>query len=84
MKILIDIPDDYYKKIKKIKVVHYTARIYEAVQKGIVLDDNIMVINKDKLECDTEWDFYADCYGSYSMGAIEAAEIEKENLKCQE
>lgn len=38
MKLLIELDDDYYHKIMTIKPVHYTARVYIAVQNGTPLD----------------------------------------------
>ena len=39
MKLIIDIPEDYYKKIMDIKPSHYTAKIYLAVQKGTIISE---------------------------------------------
>lgn len=38
MKLIIDIPKDYYKKVKSIKPTHCTAKSYIAIQNGILLD----------------------------------------------
>lgn len=46
---------------------------------GEKLPDNYMIINKDKLHCDCSWDYEDDYYTAYSMIAIEAAEVRKDN-----
>ena len=38
MKLIIDIPENYYEKVKSIKPTHYTAKCYIAIQNGILLD----------------------------------------------
>ena len=37
---------------------------------------NIMIIDKDKLECDSDYNAYYDAYTAYSSIALEAAQIE--------
>lgn len=66
MKLIIDIPEDYYKKIKDIKPSHYTAKIYLAVQKGTILSECKDCIPREKIdEMIAEIKGYCDEFGWY-------------------
>ena len=55
---------------------NYNVRAEDCPLKEIPNGENIMIINKDKLHCDCQWDYEDDYYTAYSMYAIEAAQIE--------
>lgn len=48
-----------------------------AIKNGTPLPPNTMILDKAKLERDTEWDDFYDGYMSYSRLALEAAEIKE-------
>lgn len=50
MKLLVEIPEDYYNKIMGIKPVHYTARIYIAVQNGQPIPDDCEILTREAYE----------------------------------
>ncbi len=84
MELIVNISDEDYKGIKEVGFNGYPDqrnRIVNAISNGVVLSKNLVIIDKNKLKCDTEWDFYADCYSSYSEAAIEAAQV---NLQAPE
>lgn len=82
MKLLIEIPDYKYRDIKDIdmtKVRTINERCaFTAIRNGQPLPPNTMILDKDKLERDTEWDDFYDGFMSYSRLALEAAEIKEQ------
>ena len=85
MKLLVEIPDDVKEAFDNaskdnvgIEGLYYDYRlcIGQAIQNGTILSDNHMIIDKDKLEKDSDYSGYYDAYCAYSDIAIEAAEIE--------
>ncbi len=70
MKIVIDIPDDKYRQIKDFPSA-FDSSICKAIRNGTVLPKGHGdLIDRDKLEKDTEWSEYEDEFISYSHRQI--------------
>ena len=75
MKIVIDMPNNDYEYIKGLNEgitdYHTTVKLYIAVRGGTVLPKGHGdLIDRDKLEKDTEWNEYEDGFISYSHSQI--------------
>lgn len=78
MQIVIDINDEDYKRIQDTPDVFnsLTSRTYSAIRNGTPLPKGHgRLIDRDKLELDTEWDDYYDGFASYSEMQIRVAPI---------
>lgn len=82
MQIVIDIPEDiyeYWRKVKSIISEYYNykehmRKIYAAIADGTPLPKGHGdLIDRDKLVCDSEHDFYCDDYIAYSKSQIMSA-----------
>ena len=75
MKVLVEIPDDVYDGICKNKYTKLPWTILDAIADGTPLPNDFMIIDKEKLEKDSDYSGYYDAYCAYSDIAIETAEI---------
>ncbi len=78
MKLLVEVPDAFYEYAMTLssEELRHLSVPYNAIYKGTPLPPNVMVIDKDKLEFDSDWNAYYDSYTAYSQIALEAAELE--------
>lgn len=77
MKIVIDIPEEDYKRIKRFTGAtdyHITIALYEAVQNGTPLPKGHGdLIDRDSLELDCDWSDYYDGFSAYSESQVRLA-----------
>lgn len=86
MKVVIDVSKHLYNNIVALSQISLgrfpykgiVAGMLKAIKTGTVLPENIMILDKDKLEKDCEYDGYYDEFCAYSDTALEAAEIGEE------
>ena len=76
MQIVIDIKDELYAILQKEKEQDKYLDLYErAILNGIPLQKGHGdLIDREALECDTEYDFYSDGYIAYSKSQIMSAQ----------
>ena len=84
MQIVIDIPKDIYEYWRKVKNIindyydyrEYMSKVHSAIADGIPLPKaHGNLIDRDVLECDTEYDYYNDGYIAYSRSQIMSVPI---------
>ena len=84
MQIVIDIPEEEYKHWRTIKSIiseyynykEYMSKVHAAIADGTPLPKaHGNLIDRDVLECDTEYDSYSDGYIAYSRSQIMSAPI---------
>lgn len=84
MQIVIDIPEDIYEHWRTMKNIisdyynykEYMSKVHVAIADGTPLPKGHgNLIDRDVLECDTEYDFYNDGYIAYSKSQIMSAPI---------
>lgn len=76
MKEIIDIPEEIYNGICQNKYTKLPWTIFDAIAEGTLLPNDFMILDRDKLEKDSDYSGYYDAYCAYSDIAIEAAQIE--------
>lgn len=83
MKVVIDVSKHLYNNIValsqislgRIEYKGIIAGALRAIRSGTVLPENLLILDKDKLEKDCDYDGYYDEFCAYSDTALEAAEI---------
>lgn len=84
MQIVIDIPEDIYEHWRTMKSIiseyhnykEYMSKVHAAIADGIVLPKaHGDLIDRNTLECDTEYDSYTDGYIAYSKSQIMSAPV---------
>lgn len=76
MKIVIEMPEEEYNKIKENDCGLFNGRIYQMIRNGTPLSEghgNLIDVNE--LELDTEWNDYEDGFISYSHNQIKYANV---------
>ena len=82
MKIVIDISDEDYKAIKEMRT-NFGISFYMAIQNGTPLPKGHGdLIDRDKLDCDSDWSDWTDDFMAVSWSQINNAEaiIEAEEV----
>ena len=84
MQIVIDIPKDIYEHWRTMKSIisdyydyrEYMSKVHAAIADGTPLPKGHGdLIDRDTLECDSEYDIYCDGYIAYSRSQIMSAPI---------
>ena len=83
MKVVIDVSKHLYNNIVALNQISLGRFEYKgiiagalrAIRSGTVLPENPLILDKDKLEKDCDYDGYYDEFCAYSDTALEAAEI---------
>ncbi len=83
MQIIVNLTERQYNNIMalesavlgRIPYKGIVAGMLKAIKTGTVLPENTIILDKDKLEKDCDYDGYYDEFCAYSDTALEAAEI---------